>query len=247
MVKLFIVVINLSNLIYQIYMCDIKKNIKNIKNNIKKIEENLKLEKNSVKLLAVSKTQSIENIKEAYNSGQQDFGENYLQESIEKISKLKDLPITWHFIGHVQSNKSKLIAEYYNWVHSIDKISTLKKINKFRENLNTKINVCIQVNIDQENTKSGIQLDEVENFLNEASVFKNINIRGLMSIPKYDHEYENQYKTFMKIRKLIDSHVIKGYKLDTLSIGMSSDYEAAIAAGSSIVRIGTSIFGKREK
>lgn len=228
-------------------MCDIKKNIKNIKNNIKKIEENLKLEKNSVKLLAVSKTQSIENIKEAYNSGQQDFGENYLQESIEKISKLKDLPITWHFIGHVQSNKSKLIAEYYNWVHSIDKISTLKKINKFRENLNTKINVCIQVNIDQENTKSGIQLDEVENFLNEASVFKNINIRGLMSIPKYDPEYENQYKTFMKIRKLFDSLVIKGYKLDTLSIGMSSDYEAAIAAGSSIVRIGTSIFGKREK
>tara|TARA_B100001758_G_scaffold247896_1_gene268303 strand:- start:4802 stop:5488 length:687 start_codon:yes stop_codon:yes gene_type:complete len=228
-------------------MSDIKENIKNIKNNIKKIEENLKLEKNSVKLLAVSKTQSIDNIKEAYNSGQQDFGENYLQESIEKISKLKDFPITWHFIGHVQSNKSKLIAENYNWVHSIDKISTLKKINKFRENLDIKINVCIQVNIDQENTKSGIQLDDVENFLNEASIFKNINIRGLMAIPKYDPVYENQYKTFMKIKKLFDSLVIKGYKLDTLSIGMSSDYEAAIAAGSSIVRIGTSIFGKREK
>ncbi len=228
-------------------MNNIRENIKNIKNNIHKIEENLKLKKNSVKLLAVSKTQSIDNIKEAYNSGQQDFGENYLQESLEKISKLKDFPITWHFIGHVQSNKSKLIAENYNWIHSIDKISTLKKINKFRENLKTKINVCVQVNIDQENTKSGIQLNEVENFLDEASAFKNINIRGLMAIPKYDPEYVNQYKTFMQIKKLFDSLVMKGYKLDTLSIGMSSDYEAAIAAGSSIVRIGTSIFGKRVK
>ena len=228
-------------------MIDIKNNIIKIKKNILDLELILNREKNSVILMAVSKMQDSEKIREAYSSGQKNFGENYLQESLGKISELSDLDITWHYIGKIQSNKSKLIAENYDWVHSIDKISTLKKISDHRKNSKDKINVCIQVNLDNEETKSGIAIEKVESFINEAVNFDGINLRGLMAIPMYEKEYELQYATFMKIKILFDSLVNKGYKLDTLSIGMSSDYSAAVAAGSTIVRIGTSIFGERKK
>ena len=197
-------------------------------------------------LLAVSKSQDIDKIKDAYKYGQKDFGENYIQEAINKINNLKDLNINWHFIGKVQSNKSKLIAENFSWVHSIDKITTLEKINNFRKNISPNLNVCIQINADEEKTKSGIKVSDVENFLKDASSFQNINLRGLMAIPKYQADSLEQYNTFMKIKVLFDSLRKKGYKLDTLSIGMSADYESAIAAGSTIVRIGTAIFGERK-
>ena len=155
-------------------------------------------------MLAVSKAQNINKIKDAYKYGQKDFGENYLQESINKINNLKDLNINWHFIGNIQSNKSRLIAENFSWVHSIDKISTLEKINNFRKNLDSNLNICIQINLDEENTKSGIKIDEVENFLEKASGFENINIRGLMAIPKYQDNNSEQYNSFMKIRILFD-------------------------------------------
>ena len=228
-------------------MIDIKNNIIKIKKNILDLELILNREKNSVILMAVSKMQDSEKIREAYSSGQKNFGENYLQESLGKISELSDLDIIWHYIGKIQSNKSKLIAENYDWIHSVDKISTLKKISDHRKDSQDKINVCIQVNLDNEETKSGINIEKVESFINEAANFDGINLRGLMTIPMYEKEYELQYTTFMKIKILFDSLVNKGYKLDTLSIGMSSDYSAAVAAGSTIVRIGTSIFGERKK
>ena len=228
-------------------MIDIKNNIIKIKKNILDLELILNREKNSVILMAVSKMQDSEKIREAYSSGQKNFGENYLQESLGKISELSDLDIIWHYIGKIQSNKSKLIAENYDWIHSVDKISTLKKISDHRKDSQDKINVCIQVNLDNEETKSGIAIEKVESFINEAANFDGINLRGLMAIPMYEKEYELQYTTFMKIKILFDSLVNKGYKLDTLSIGMSSDYSAAVAAGSTIVRIGTSIFGERKK
>lgn len=228
-------------------MNSIKENILEIKKKISDLEIKSKRKKNSVTLLAVSKAQNINKIKDAYKYGQKDFGENYLQESINKINNLKDLNINWHFIGNIQSNKSRLIAENFSWVHSIDKISTLEKINNFRKNLDSNLNICIQINLDEENTKSGIKIDEVENFLEKASGFENINIRGLMAIPKYQENNSEQYNSFMKIRILFDSLIQKGYKLDTLSIGMSADYESAISAGSTIVRIGTAIFGERKK
>ena len=228
-------------------MINIKKNIIKIKEIILNLELKSNREKNSVNLMAVSKMQNTKKIREAFNSGQKDFGENYLQESLVKISELSDLNITWHYIGKVQSNKSKLIAENYDWVHSIDKISTLRKIGDHRKNFKEKINVCIQVNIDNEETKSGINPDDIEKFINEAIDFDGVNVRGLMVIPMHQNEYESQYKTFMRIKNLFDSLVNKGYKLDTLSMGMSSDYSSAIAAGSTIVRIGTSIFGERKK
>ena len=228
-------------------MDKIGKNILKIKQDIKAAEKKFNRDSNSVLLMAVSKTQSVENILKAYEAGQRDFGENYVQESIEKIVELKNLDITWHFIGKIQSNKSKYIAENFDWIHSIDKISTLKKINDLRKNVEEKLNVCVQVNIDSEDSKSGILVNEVEDFIVKASKFEKLKIRGLMAIPIYHPDYVSQYKTFAKIKNLFDSLIKKNFKLDTLSIGMSSDYNAAIEAGSTIVRIGTSIFGERKK
>ena len=228
-------------------MDKIKKNILEIKKNISKISLDVNRAIDSVTLMAVSKKQSAENIREAYRAGQKDFGENYLQESISKIHELHDLEIIWHYIGSIQSNKSKLIAKNYDWVHSIDKISTLKKINKYRDGFSRKINICIQVNIDAEETKSGIYMNEVEDFIKECNSMKQVNIRGLMAIPKYQSDSDLKNKAFMKIKHLFDDLIKKGYKLDTLSIGMSSDYEEAIESGSTIVRIGTAIFGERKK
>ena len=228
-------------------MNKIKKNILEIKKNISKISLDLNRTIDSVTLMAVSKKQTSENIREAYQAGQKDFGENYLQESISKIHELHDLEIIWHYIGSIQSNKSKLIAENYDWVHSIDKISTLKKINKYRGGVNRKINICIQVNIDAEDTKSGLYMNEVEDFIKGCSSMNWVNIRGLMAIPKYQSDSDLKSKAFKKIKHLFDDLIKKGYKLDTLSIGMSSDYEEAIESGSTIVRIGTAIFGERKK
>lgn len=228
-------------------MDKIGKNVLKIKQDIKAAEKKFNRDSNSVLLMAVSKTQSVENILKAYEAGQRDFGENYIQESIEKIVELKNLDITWHFIGKIQSNKSKYIAENFDWIHSIDKISTLKKINDLRKNVEEKLNVCVQVNIDSEDSKSGILVNEVEDFIVKASKFEKLKIRGLMAIPMYHPDYVSQYKTFAKIKNLFDSLIKKNFKLDTLSIGMSSDYNAAIEAGSTIVRIGTSIFGERKK
>ena len=228
-------------------MDKIGKNILKIKQDIKAAEKKFNRDSNSVLLMAVSKTQSVENILKAYEAGQRDFGENYVQESIEKIVELKNLDITWHFIGKIQSNKSKYIAENFDWIHSVDKISTLKKINDLRKNVEEKLNVCVQVNIDSEDSKSGILVNEVEDFIVKASKFEKLKIRGLMAIPMYHPDYVSQYKTFAKIKNLFDSLIKKNFKLDTLSIGMSSDYNAAIEAGSTIIRIGTSIFGERKK
>ena len=228
-------------------MSKIKKNILEIKKNISKISLDLNRTIDSVTLMAVSKKQSSENIREAYQAGQKDFGENYLQESISKIQELHDLEIVWHYIGSIQSNKSKLIAENYDWVHSIDKISTLKKINNYRDSIKEKINICIQVNIDAEDTKSGIHINEVEDFIKECSSMSQINIRGLMAIPKFQKDNDLKNEAFRKIKHLFDDLVKKEHKLDTLSIGMSADYEEAIGSGSTIVRIGTAIFGEREK
>ena len=228
-------------------MGKIKKNILEVKKNISKTLLDFNRAEDSVTLMAVSKKQSTESIREAYQAGQKDFGENYLQESISKIQELHDLEIVWHYIGSIQSNKSKLIAENYDWVHSVDKISTIKKINNYRDSSKEKINICIQVNIDAEDTKSGIHINEVEDFIKECSSMSQINIRGLMAIPKFQKDNDLKNVAFSKIKSLFDDLVLKGYKLDTLSIGMSGDYEEAIGSGSTIVRIGTAIFGEREK
>jgi len=228
-------------------MEQIEKNIIQLKKEVLYSEQKYNRKKNSVILMAVSKTHNIEKIKTAYFAGQRDFGENYVQESVEKISKLKELNIIWHFIGSIQSNKAKLIADNFDWVHSIDKLKTLQKINSFRKKSGKSLNVCIQVNCDDEETKSGISLLELEDFFKKTKSLDMINVRGLMAIPKPEKTHNSQLQTFKKIKNIFDELVKKGYKLDTLSIGMSSDYNAAIEAGSTIIRIGTAIFGERKK
>ena len=220
--------------------------MESIKDKIKIVQSKIeasKIDKN-VKLVAVSKKKSWQEIYEAYENGICDFGENYLQESLEKISKLKDLKINWHFIGKIQSNKCEEIAKNFNWVHTIDRLKTARLIDKYCPE-NKLIKCLIQINIDNEDSKSGIKLAEVESFLNDLSDLKKIMVCGFMIIPNPNVEISDLQKTFRKIKMLSDS-LIKSYEnLTEISMGMSRDFELAIKEGSTIVRLGETIFGAR--
>lgn len=194
----------------------------------------------SVSLLAVSKKQSHAKIREAFNSGQKSFAENYLQEALEKQNALHDLAIEWHFIGNIQSNKTKRIAENFDWVHSVSKLSVAKKLNDYRPTHLKPLNICIEINIDDETTKSGTTTEFIFELAKNISLLKQLKLRGLMIIPK-----KTTIDAFQKTVTLQQKLIARGFILDTLSMGMSADFEDAIAAGSTIVRIGTAIFGKR--
>lgn len=188
----------------------------------------------TVSLLAVTKHYSAEKIREFYNAGQIAFGENYLQDALEKKTALSDLAIEWHFIGHIQSNKTKLIAQHFDWVQSVDRFSIAEKLNHHRASMTTPLNVCIQVNIDAEETKSGISSVDLQKLATEIGALKHLKLRGLMIIPKIGASQASFEKAFLLQQGLIE----QGFMLDTLSMGMSDDFEAAIAAGSTMVRIG---------
>jgi len=190
-----------------------------------------------VQLIAVSKKKSIELIKEAVSSGQKDFGENYLQEAIEKIKAIDDQSLTWHFIGPIQSNKTASIAKYFQWVHSVDRKKVLTRLNEQSKENQKVLNVLIQVNIDDEDTKSGAMPHEIDDLVNYANELSNISLKGFMCIPKPG----NSEGSFKKMKVLLDSYPY----LKTLSMGMSNDLEAAVKNGSTMVRIGTDIFGVR--
>lgn len=194
----------------------------------------------NVSLLAVSKKQSAEKIREAFNAGQKSFGENYLQEALEKQIALRDLNIEWHFIGNIQSNKAKLIAENFDWVHSVSRFSIAKKLNDHRPAHLEPLNICIEINIDDETTKSGVLIESVFELSQNIAALKHLKLRGLMIIPK-----KSSQNAFQKTAALQRELIVRGFLLDTLSMGMSADFEDAIAAGSTIVRIGTAIFGVR--
>lgn len=196
---------------------------------------------NEVTLLAVSKNQSIEKMREAYEAGQCAFGENYAQEAIQKQNALSDLKIEWHFIGNIQSNKTKLIAQHFNWVHSVNKLVTAEKLNRYREGFTSPLNICIEVNIDAEKTKSGALPEDIFELAKNITQLKNLTLRGLMVIPEKNNARDAFFKTAQLQQQLIQA----GFALDTLSMGMSHDFEAAIEAGSTLVRIGTAIFGER--
>ncbi len=220
--------------------------MESIKEKIKRVRSKIdasKTDKN-VKLVAVSKKKSWQEILEAYENGISDFGENYLQESLEKISKLKDLKISWHFIGSIQSNKCKEIAENFDWVHTIDRLKIARLIDRYCPEEKF-IKCLIQINIDNEESKSGIKVEEVENFLNELSGLKKIKISGLMIIPNPNEEMSDLQKTFRKIKILADRLIENYENLTEISMGMSRDFELAIKEGSTIVRLGETIFGAR--
>ena len=220
--------------------------MENIKKNLEEIYQNIDdvTSVNQVMLVAVSKQQSIGKILQAINCGQKNFGENYLQEAIEKINLLKEHKLEWHFIGPVQSNKCKLIAENFSWVHTIDRLKIAKRINEARENM-PPIDICIQINISQENTKSGLSIDDLDNFAGEIQTYKNLKLRGLMAIPSNVVSDEKLTLEFNLLRNKYEMMKKKYSSIDTLSMGMSNDYLLAIKNGSNLVRIGSKIFGKR--
>ncbi|MFC3152024.1 YggS family pyridoxal phosphate-dependent enzyme [Litoribrevibacter euphylliae] len=206
----------------------------------------------SVDLLAVSKTRSGEEILEVHQLGQRAFGENYIQEAVDKIQQLKDYAIEWHFIGPLQSNKSRLAAENFAWVHTIDRLKIAKRLNEQRPEAMPPLNVCIQVNIDSEPTKSGFLADQVIEAALEVSTYPHLTLRGLMAIPQATEDKDQQLQSFTRMKTLFDQvkltlkeSNIDDQKFDTLSMGMSGDMEAAIQCGATIVRIGTAIFGPR--
>ncbi|HOY23320.1 MAG TPA: YggS family pyridoxal phosphate-dependent enzyme [Cellvibrio sp.] len=202
----------------------------------------------TVRLIAVSKTQPAEAIAQAYACGQRDFGENYLQEALEKQAALTHLSeIIWHFIGPIQSNKTRSIAENFAWIHSIDREKVAQRLNDQRPANLVPLQVCVQVNVDDETTKSGVSLAELPALAKAVSHLPRLQLRGLMAIPAATNNADQQRTAFAKLRQAMQSLQAQGYTLDTLSMGMSGDMEAAIAEGATMVRIGTDIFGARAK
>lgn len=199
----------------------------------------------SVTLLAVSKGKTAREIKEAYDAGQRRFGESYIQEALPKIEALAELDIEWHFIGPVQSNKTRHIARHFDWVHSIDRIKVAQRLNDQRPPSLPPLNVCLQINISRESTKSGTNLGGLAALAREIKDLDRLRLRGLMAIPAPSDDYREQCHMFMQIRQASEQLIAGGWALDTLSMGMSHDMEAAIAEGATTVRIGTAIFGER--
>lgn len=200
----------------------------------------------SVTLLAVSKTFPESAIRLAYAAGQRAFGENYLQESLNKISALNDLAIEWHFIGPIQSNKTRDIAENFAWVHSVDRLKIAERLSAQRPANLAPLNICLQVNISGETSKSGITPNELPSLAQAVAKLPRLKLRGLMAIPAPSDDLAAQHLPFAQLRKLSEQLIESGLPMDTLSMGMSHDFSAAIAEGATIVRIGTAIFGARK-
>ena len=212
------------------------------------IEKQISIIKNEIKdkadLVAVSKTRSIQEIQEAYNSGQLKFGENRVQEIVDKQSKLPN-NIEWHMIGHLQKNKVKYIAKFINLIHSVDRISLAKEIDKHAKKENRKIDCLIQLKISKEESKFGLQIEDFKNFYESLQNYKNLNVIGLMGMASFTDDNELIDKEFKKIKKIYDDMVLIDSRFKVLSIGMSDDYNIAIENGSNMIRVGSKTFGKR--
>jgi pyridoxal phosphate enzyme (YggS family) len=197
-----------------------------------------------VELLAVSKKQPIAKIEDLYELGHRRFGESYVQEAIEKIEILTDLDVQWHFIGPIQSNKTKFIARYFDWVQSVDSIKVLTRLNNQRNTDQPNLNILLQLKVGDEETKRGFNSEQIFDICHNHNMYENITIRGLMSIPPPTTVYDQQVKQFKECQAVFQN-MQKIIPVDTLSMGMSGDLEAAIECGSTMVRIGTDIFGQR--
>jgi len=225
-------------------MSDIKQRLNQVLEQIHAAEEKYQRPHSSVKLLAASKTWPLENILEAVAAGQYCFGENYVQESVAKIDSCTE-KLEWHFIGHLQSNKSREIATRVDWAHSVDRIKLAKRLSEQRPTNLAPLNICLQVNISNEPSKSGFLTDEIPEAAKQISQLPNLKLRGLMAIPAPSNNFKQQRTTFRQVAALQQQLIEQGIELDTLSMGMSGDMEAAIAEGATIVRVGTAIFGPR--
>lgn len=231
-------------------MTSIKQNIHQITLQIENSIQNCGRRPNSVQLLAVSKTKPIELLEQAINIGQRAFGENYVQEGVEKVQYFQqhhaDIQLEWHFIGPIQSNKTRPIAEHFDWVHSVDRLKIAQRLNEQRPDNLGELNVLIQVNISSEESKSGTTSEEVMELAAAINEMPNLTLRGLMSIPANVSNYDEQLAAFTQLASIQNQLRAQYPQVDTLSMGMSGDMDAAIEAGSTMVRIGTAIFGTRD-
>jgi pyridoxal phosphate enzyme (YggS family) len=223
-----------------------------IRNNLQRVHERIaaacaqaQRPVTDVTLLAVSKTFGPEAVRDAYDAGQRAFGENYIQEAVEKIALLRELPLQWHCIGPLQSNKTRLVATHFDWVHTIDRLKIAQRLSEQRPQELPLLQVCIQVNIDGGPTKAGVAPREVLALAREIAQLPRLKLRGLMTIPEPAADFAAQRALHLRTRALFGQLVEAGLALDTLSMGMTADLEAAIAAGSTMVRVGTAIFGGR--
>ncbi len=200
-----------------------------------------------VVLLAVSKGHSADELRAASEAGQRAFGESYLQEALDKMAELAQLPVEWHFIGPIQSNKTRPIAEHFAWVHGVDRLKIAQRLSEARPVQSPPLNVCLQVNVSGEASKSGCAPEETEALARAVADLPRLKLRGLMAIPEPTDDVALQHRRFRMLHDLRGALQGKGYALDTLSMGMSDDFPTAIAEGATIVRVGTAIFGPRQK
>ncbi len=225
-------------------MTSITQQLKQILSQIGDIEFAYNRQPGSVLLLAVSKTKPAEDIAATYRSGQRHFGENYLQEALRKQQELGAYDITWHFIGPIQSNKTKALATHFDWVHSVDSLKIARRLSEQRPPHLPPLNICLQVNISDEQSKSGITLDELPELCKLVAKLPNLKLRGVMAIPAPQQDFERQRQPYRALYQAVAK--LNQPSLDTFSFGMTGDLKAAIAEGSTIVRIGTALFGERD-
>ena len=227
-------------------MIGVTENLALIKDLLAKAAIEAEREPESVRLLAVSKRQPLDKVLEAAAAGQRDFGENQVQEALPKIEQSASLGLTWHFIGRLQSNKTLKVAEHFDWVHSIERLKIAERLSEQRPADMPPLNVCLQVNIDDEQSKSGLSPVDVQELAVAVSKLPNLRLRGLMCLPAIRSEFDEQRKPFRVLRELAEYVSSDDIQLDTLSMGMSNDYAVTIAEGATIVRIGSAIFGQRK-
>jgi pyridoxal phosphate enzyme (YggS family) len=227
-------------------MHNIEKNLDRVNRQIAAAAADAGRSVESITLLAVSKTKPIENIITAYQHGQRSFGENYLQEAENKIRQLAEFDIEWHFIGPLQSNKTRRAAELFDWIHTIDRLKIARRLAEQRPPGLPPLNVLLQVNIEHEASKSGVLPDQVLELANQVAEMPGLRLRGLMAIPAIHEDYAQQCVPFAAMQKLMHDLQQQHPHCDTLSMGMTADMSAAIAHGATLVRIGTAIFGARE-
>lgn len=229
-------------------MTDLTRNLEAVHERIAAAARNAGRDTQSVALLAVSKTFPAEDVRAAHAAGQRMFGENYVQEAVDKVEALADLraSLEWHFIGPLQSNKTRLVAERFDWVHSVDRLKIAERLSAQRPAGMAPLNVCLQVNVSGEASKSGVAPQEALDVARAIAALPNLRLRGLMSIPEPEATLEAQRAPHRALRALFDSLNAQGFALDTLSMGMSADLEAAVLEGATVVRVGTAIFGARD-
>jgi hypothetical protein len=226
-------------------MATITANLQAVRARIERAAQAVGRRTGDIALVAVSKTFPAEYIAQAHAAGQRAFGENYVREGVEKITNLGNLPIEWHFIGPIQSNKTSAIAAHFQWVHSVARERVAQRLDATRPEGLHPLNVCIQVNVSGEASKSGISPGEEIGLAEAIARLPRLRLRGLMAIPEPTPDIMLQHRRFALLRELKEQLVARGHALDTLSMGMSDDLEAAIAEGATMVRVGTAIFGKR--